>query len=202
MQHFRILILASVLISCQCQNMTTKEGLGQFGETQAYFKQTTPADAVNVTFLLLHGARFSIATWEGLDTFNILTDAGYKAFAVDLPGFGKSSKLSLGDVDQATFMANLVEQAGEGKVVLVTPSFSGTYGVPYLNAGAVGLNAWVPAAPGLVGSLNPPESVMSGLKVVAFYGENDGAVRDLPRLQEIFVDYEQEKVKKVKIERK
>eukprot|EP01024_Parvocaulis_polyphysoides_P049895 TRINITY_DN4857_c0_g2_i1.p1 TRINITY_DN4857_c0_g2~~TRINITY_DN4857_c0_g2_i1.p1 ORF type:complete len:229 (-),score=43.16 TRINITY_DN4857_c0_g2_i1:511-1197(-) len=187
-----VLILCTVLMQNTCQSISVDEGLGKFGDVQAYFKQVSPENtAINVTFVLLHGARFSIATWEELNTLNVLANAGYKAYALDLPGFGKSSALSLGDADRATFMETLIEQVGEGAVVLVTPSFSGTYGVPYINAGALGLNAWVPVAPA-VGSLNPPESVRQDLQVLAFYGENDGATqRDLPGLQQMFTNYEQ-----------
>ena len=42
--------------------------------------------------MLTHGAAYDSSTWEKTNTLKALSDAGYKAIAVDLPGFGKSTK--------------------------------------------------------------------------------------------------------------
>lgn len=53
--------------------------LGNLGESQS----TVVPEAQNV--LLLHGAKYRAENWERIGTLGMLSDAGYRVAAVDLP---------------------------------------------------------------------------------------------------------------------
>lgn len=76
--------------------------------------------------LLLHGARFQAQTWERVGTLEVLADAGYRALALDLPGFGASDGVAVTD----DFLAELLPRLGLDRVVLVAPSMSGRVAFP------------------------------------------------------------------------
>ncbi len=79
--------------------------------------------------LLLHGAKFSSSTWKKLGTLERLAGAGYRALAVDIPGFGRSPRW---DFDRDAFLANLLPVLGLQKPVVVAPSMSGRVAFPLI----------------------------------------------------------------------
>ena len=72
--------------------------------------------------LLLHGAKFQASTWRKLTTLDHLGDAGYRPYAIDLPGFGKSPRCTAAP---ESVLQEFIRQEKLRRPVLVGPSMSG-----------------------------------------------------------------------------
>ncbi len=94
--------------------------------------------------LLLHGAAFSSETWRQLGTIETLATAGFRAVAIDLPGFAASRQVH---ADPATFLAELLAPLAAARVALVAPSMSGRFAFPLVIRRPEAVFAFVPIAP-------------------------------------------------------
>ena len=101
------------------------------------------------TVVLLHGQAFSAATWQQTGTLEALGQQGrVRAVAVDLPGFGSTGGQPIPASDCPAFLAELFKQLQVRQpLVLVTPSMSGSYALPWLTQHAGELAGWVAVAP-------------------------------------------------------
>jgi abhydrolase domain-containing protein 14 len=81
--------------------------------------------------LLLHGARYTSATWRELGTLGLLADRGYRAVALDLPGYGRSGAVTQ-PVEE--FLAAALPRLGLEHPVVVAPSMSGRFALPLVAA--------------------------------------------------------------------
>ena len=122
--------------------------------------------------LLLHGASFNAQTWQEIGTLKRVADKGYRAVAVDLPGYGSSQILSGSRED---FLRELLEKLPLDRPIIVSPSMSGGYSLPFIANHAEKLRGFVAIAP--VGIANYVEKLTGiNLPSLAIWGSNDRIV--------------------------
>ena len=74
------------------------------------------------TVLLLHGMKFSAATWQELGTLEKLARHGFHPLALDMPGFGQSPVC---DRDQDEILSAFISQGELDRPVMIGPSMGG-----------------------------------------------------------------------------
>lgn len=122
--------------------------------------------------LFLHGASFSAQTWQEIGTLKLLAEQGYHVVAVDLPGYGKSERRSGSNID---FLLQIMAVLNLNKPVLVSPSMSGNYSLPFVAKKSDRLSGFVPIAP--VGITIFTQQVQAiELPTLIIWGSNDNIV--------------------------
>lgn len=130
-------------------NISSLTGI-TFGEPPIFYREVYPnQQARRLDVVLLHGKAFSSFTWEQLGTLQELAHRSYRAVAIDLPGFGNSAptKEAKTDAGRAKLLKHVLEELHVQKGVLVSPSLSGQYALPFLMESHHLLHGFVPIAP-------------------------------------------------------
>ena len=122
--------------------------------------------------LFLHGASFSAQTWQEIGTLKFIAEQEYRAVAVDLPGYGKSARRSSSN---SKFILEIMAVLDLNKPVLVSPSMSGNYSLPFIAEKSDRLSGFVPIAPvGISFFTQQVEAI--ALPTLIFWGSNDNIV--------------------------
>ena len=122
--------------------------------------------------LFLHGASFTARTWQEIGTLTYFADRDYRAIAIDVPGYGDSERINF---PKEEFLLELLLGLECDRPVLVSPSMSGGYSLPFIARYAEKLRGFVAVAP--VG-INRYQKAIAGLSlpVLAIWGSNDRIV--------------------------
>jgi len=140
------------------------------GGAKVRYLETGPSDGLAV--VLLHGARFQATTWQDAGTLAVLSGKGYRAIAVDLPGFGQSEA---GKNDVTHWLAEFLDAIKVSRPVIVSPSMSGSYSLPLVTTTPERLRGFVAVAPvGIAQFKDVLKNVT--IPVLAIWGEKDQVV--------------------------
>ena len=172
----------NTLVPCSSvENSKSAKAIIETGRssTNIFYRRSRPVERepLAIRLVLLHGARFTSETWLNLGTLRRLACLGYETFAFDLPGFGESSESKS---SEKTLLGSLVDEFEWDRFVIVSPSMSGRYALPYVlspPASRSGLVAYVPIAPVVDQSYDSDRLLRSiDVKVFQIRGENDESI--------------------------
>ncbi len=124
------------------------------------------------TVLLLHGARFSAETWRELGTLELLARQGYRALALDLPGYGQSEA---SDLAPGKVLSTLLPLLIQRPVAVVSPSMSGRFSFPLVVDRPSYVAGFVPVAPAAIDRY-APQLEGSRVPTLIFWGRDDRLV--------------------------
>uniref|UniRef100_A0A8C3K5T7 Protein ABHD14A n=1 Tax=Calidris pygmaea TaxID=425635 RepID=A0A8C3K5T7_9CHAR len=128
-------------------NATVRRGMAA-GEPPVFYREVSSGPRASSPgrpdVLFLHGQAFTSKTWEALGTLALLAGEGYRAVAIDLPGRTMMVASAQGRV---AFLDHVLQELGMQRPVLVSPSMSGRFALPFLLARGDRLAGFVPIAP-------------------------------------------------------
>ncbi|VBB32295.1 unnamed protein product [Acanthocheilonema viteae] len=120
-------------------------------KTVLYYLEAKPPSKVKYrgNLLYLHGAAYSSHDWNRNkpSIMQVSAAAGYRTIAIDLPNFSRSRTKSLTPNDHSTFLSLVIKNLNIHKPIIISPSASGSYSIPYVLSNPNKIDGFVPVAP-------------------------------------------------------
>lgn len=135
-----------------------------------HYLQSGPPTGLPI--LLLHGGRFQAETWRETGTLKALSAAGFHVIAVDMPGFGKTPTTK---IKPGIWLGKLIDALHLDRPVVVSPSMSGRFAMPFIVEHSDRLRGFVAVAPV---SIKQHENALARITVplLAIWGEHDHVI--------------------------
>ncbi|XP_040888904.1 protein ABHD14B [Toxotes jaculatrix] len=164
--------------------MTEGSVLVEGCKASLFYRQSEPATGeVRMSVLLLHGIRFSSENWLNIGTLEILAKAGCRAVAIDLPGLGQSKSAEapapVGELAPAGFLREVCENLNLSPVVVISPSLSGMYSLPFLIQHQALVRGYVPVAPICTEKFTAEQYQSVKVPSLIIYGDQDTQLGEL-----------------------
>jgi len=171
-----IVLAALALSACSTENSIPEELLMSIPVTGGELNAIRGGDLCDVestsgpVVLFLHGASFNANTWVETGTHKLLCEVGLPSLSIDLPGFGKSPRF---EHDPTQLLDEVVAFIADD-VVLVSPSMSGSYSLPWLATNPGSAAGFVPIAPVGIGGWSTPDGF--AVPTRGIWGSTDSVV--------------------------
>uniref|UniRef100_F1L4G9 Abhydrolase domain-containing protein 14A n=1 Tax=Ascaris suum TaxID=6253 RepID=F1L4G9_ASCSU len=110
------------------------EGRIPLTKHEIFFRKADPPrnNYAKGTVLFVHGQSYSSATWLENSTMQIFAAAGYRCFAIDLPGCGRTGGPAVSDCEKPEVLSLVIRRLDLEVVMVVGHSMAGQYIVPLL----------------------------------------------------------------------
>lgn len=143
-----------------------------------HYKETLPSagGSVEHSVFFMHGASFSSKTWQDIKTLQLVAAMGYRAVAVDIPGFGKSKNAHYDN--ERSFVEQFVKGVKLDRPVLICASMSGSFALPFVLRPEAAtctqrLRGFVPIAPVGTSAFSQADYKSCKVPTMIVYGERD-----------------------------
>lgn len=113
------------------------------GDIDVFVVDRSPTGPSVGSVLFLHGSSYTSSVWDRTGLLDDVTEAGWRAVAIDLPGHGQTRRSA---IPPARFIEQLMSVVVSNPVI-VSPSASGRYSLPVVARTPHLLRGFVPVAP-------------------------------------------------------